>query len=216
MRRHHISIAAVWATVLLCVRGPLAAYAQCEGDFNSDGQVTVDELLTAVDNALLGCTLVPRFVVDSVDIHELNATLPVSGTPIDSGTISFEVQSTWDGSDDSVRSLVRIGPPTQVAGLGILKVGHFMRFLITNDSGVEAGFGIDLSFWKAGQSYQLSLIWFSEGAPSVGLTVLIDGSEVGRASETGNLQVLPGSGLAIAGLDAGATIRNFRLYERRT
>jgi hypothetical protein len=39
------------------------ARAQCLGDFNGDGKVSVDELVTAVDNALNGCQLSgPRFV----------------------------------------------------------------------------------------------------------------------------------------------------------
>ena len=29
--------------------------AQCGGDFNCDGQVTIDEILAVVNNALLGC-----------------------------------------------------------------------------------------------------------------------------------------------------------------
>jgi len=39
------------------------ADAQCKGDFNNDGMVTIDELIVAVDNALSGCAAgQPRFV----------------------------------------------------------------------------------------------------------------------------------------------------------
>src|SRR5215468_1884914 len=39
------------------------ADAQCKGDFNNDGRVTIDELVVAVDNALSGCAAgQPRFV----------------------------------------------------------------------------------------------------------------------------------------------------------
>src|SRR5262249_28738858 len=107
------------------------------------------------------------------------------------------------------------------AGLQVSKDGHFLRVLMINDS-VEAGFGVDLGFWNAGQNYHLSIVWDSDvsqgSAPSAGVTVtlLIDGSEVGRANGMGRLQVLPGASLAIAAPDSGVTIRNFRLYERRS
>ena len=40
-----------------------AVHAQCEGDFNGDNVVTIDEIITAVNNGLHGCDLnEPRFV----------------------------------------------------------------------------------------------------------------------------------------------------------
>src|SRR5579862_7381075 len=44
-------------TLAVCSVTLAAAHAgaQCLGDFNSDGKVTVDEVITAVDNALYGC-----------------------------------------------------------------------------------------------------------------------------------------------------------------
>jgi hypothetical protein len=54
--------ASVVGLVLLCVV-PTIGRAQCLGDFNGDGKVTIDELTTAVDNALSGCQVSgPRFV----------------------------------------------------------------------------------------------------------------------------------------------------------
>ncbi|MFI5395607.1 MAG: DUF1566 domain-containing protein [Candidatus Binatia bacterium] len=60
------AIILVFATVVLAL-WPAGVRAQCcdrcEGDFNGDGKVTVDEILTAVNNALTGCpTPGPRFV----------------------------------------------------------------------------------------------------------------------------------------------------------
>jgi hypothetical protein len=50
----------VLACALACVA--TTARAQCKGDFNADGMVTIDELVTAVENALSGCDTTPRFV----------------------------------------------------------------------------------------------------------------------------------------------------------
>jgi len=41
------------AAVLLCAAG--ATYAQCDGDLDGDLQVTIDEILRAVNSALDGC-----------------------------------------------------------------------------------------------------------------------------------------------------------------
>ena len=51
------------AFLAICV-APAISYSQCLGDFNDDGKVSVDELVTAVDNALHGCEVIPgsRFV----------------------------------------------------------------------------------------------------------------------------------------------------------
>jgi len=32
----------------------------CQGDFNLDGRVTIDEIITSVNNALVGCTATPE------------------------------------------------------------------------------------------------------------------------------------------------------------
>jgi hypothetical protein len=43
------------------------ANAQCLGDFNGDGKVTMNELITAVDNALYGCEASPSRFRDNGD-----------------------------------------------------------------------------------------------------------------------------------------------------
>ena len=52
----------VAAATLALVSRTTPSAAQCLGDFNGDGKVLVDELLTAAKNALNGCQLIgPRF-----------------------------------------------------------------------------------------------------------------------------------------------------------
>jgi hypothetical protein len=53
------------------------ANAQCLGDFNGDGKVTVDELVTAVDNVMNGCQITGARFVDNGDgtVTDLNTSL---------------------------------------------------------------------------------------------------------------------------------------------
>jgi hypothetical protein len=58
--------ASVVGLALLCVV-PAVGRAQCLGDFNGDGKVTIDELVVAVDNALDGCAISGSRFVDNAD-----------------------------------------------------------------------------------------------------------------------------------------------------
>jgi hypothetical protein len=49
-----VTVTTVAVTALLFV--PAALMAQCCGDCNGDGTVTVDEILTSVNHALTGCS----------------------------------------------------------------------------------------------------------------------------------------------------------------
>jgi hypothetical protein len=63
------AIVLVFATVLLAL-WPARIGAQCdpcEGDFNGDDQVTVDEILVSVNNALNGCPLPGSRFIDNGD-----------------------------------------------------------------------------------------------------------------------------------------------------
>lgn len=51
-----VTLALTWGTA---VRTAAQCSPDCQGDFNLDGQVTVDELVTAVNNALVGCLVEP-------------------------------------------------------------------------------------------------------------------------------------------------------------
>lgn len=45
----------LWFALMVSASPSPATQVPCEGDFNGDGKVTVDELVTAVNNALYGC-----------------------------------------------------------------------------------------------------------------------------------------------------------------
>jgi hypothetical protein len=82
----------LWA--LLCI-APLIGRAQCLGDFNDDGKVTIDELVTAVDDSLNGCRAGAHRFVDNGDgtVSDLTTGLvweqktgTPSGSPVDCST----------------------------------------------------------------------------------------------------------------------------------
>lgn len=56
------TVVILMAAMGLCAAGPARAQCSptCKGDFNQDGQVTIDELVTAVNNALGGCESSPE------------------------------------------------------------------------------------------------------------------------------------------------------------
>lgn len=54
------------ASLLVCTV-PTLGQAQCLGDFNGDGKVTVDELVAAVGNALNGCPVFASRFADNSD-----------------------------------------------------------------------------------------------------------------------------------------------------
>ena len=62
MQRKSAVFAMVAAGVLLLMVSPSASQCNpsCQGDLNSDQQVTVDELIVAVNNALRGCQASPE------------------------------------------------------------------------------------------------------------------------------------------------------------
>jgi len=59
------------ATLLL---SPALAGAQCCGDCNDDGEVTINELITAVNNALNGCTVTDACPIDFSDDNTVPGT----------------------------------------------------------------------------------------------------------------------------------------------
>jgi len=60
------------AAVLLLTPG--AAAAQCCGDCDGDGEVTINELITAVNNALNGCSAVMPCPIDFADDNTIPGT----------------------------------------------------------------------------------------------------------------------------------------------
>jgi hypothetical protein len=117
----HVIILA-FATILLALWPARigAQCDQCEGDFNGDGQVTIDELIVAVNNALNSCPAPgPRFVdngdgtvtdtktglqwekKDSKDLEEPPEPIVCPGPPSCTNPHDADNQYTWSAAGSS-------------------------------------------------------------------------------------------------------------------
>jgi hypothetical protein len=93
----------VMSAIVLLALGPVRIGAQCdqcEGDLNGDGQVTVNEIIVAVNNALNNCPIPePRFT-DNVDgtIADTKTGLQWEKKSNDSSIHDQDNVYTWTGS----------------------------------------------------------------------------------------------------------------------
>jgi hypothetical protein len=94
-------IVAVAATLALWPAGIRAQCTQCNGDFNADGEVTIDEIIVAINNALNDCPAPgPRFTDNS------------DGTITDTTTgLQWEKKDSKD-PEEPVEPIVCPGKPT--------------------------------------------------------------------------------------------------------
>jgi len=96
------AILLIFASVFLmfCPTTSVAQSSQCRGDFNGNGQVTVDEILTSVNNALNGCPPPGARFVDNGDgtITDTKTALMWEKKSDDSGIHDQDDTYTWSSS----------------------------------------------------------------------------------------------------------------------
>jgi hypothetical protein len=135
----------------------------------------------------------------------------------DSGTIAFDVQPRWSGTDESNNSLVQIrNEHIWENTLSIVKNFDSLRFIIIDSSGVESNVNIPIGDWTAGEMRSLTATWNHNS-----MALYVDGILVGQNSlpsplnfsDTAPMYIgsdFPGSTYA----GAGGTIRDFVVYGR--
>lgn len=84
------------AIVGLCLLIPEPGVAQCDGDFDRNGQVTIDEIIRAVNTALNGCTE----CANVSGVWDFTSTVPTVGPCAASATPTFEAKLTINQRDD--------------------------------------------------------------------------------------------------------------------
>jgi len=141
--------------------------------------------------------------------------IPDAGSLVgDAGTISFQIQPDWAGSDAVDASLVQLRDPNQWQNrIQITKNGQYLRFLFTDNTGVESGAGVAIANWQPGDNHQITATWGDQVA-----SLYVDGRLVGQGNFDGQFQPQPTTPLHI-GSDfpggqpgAQATMSNFQLY----
>lgn len=145
-------------------------------------------------------------------------TLPAGGH-VDGamGTIAFDVQPHWAGSDETNNSLLQIRDEHQWENnLQIVKNYDSLRFIIIDASGVETNVNIGIDGWQADESHRVTATW-----GDAQMALYVDGQPVGQATLANDLAFadttpihlgsdFPGSQYA----GANARISNVRIYGR--
>ncbi len=72
-----------------------------------------------------------------------------------SGSISFWMQGQWGEGNQDDASLVSLGD----SRLQIIKNVNYLRFELTDDSGLPVGLGAPITDWKAGEWHQVATTW---------------------------------------------------------
>jgi len=142
---------AMMATAIAClIRAPQTGLAQCCGDCNGDGQVTIDELLGAVTNALNACPETQSNILTTAPLSissGTNGVLTCSAVNIGSVPLNVVVANLCDnGSAATPNGCTGLGPGrscnlTEYAGTGSLPLNCWCEFTVTGGSAnsVRAG-----------------------------------------------------------------------------
>ncbi len=76
------------------------------------------------------------------------------------GTITFEIEPRWNGSDPGDNSLVQVRTPDVWANrLQLFRNGQYLRFSITGEGGQEDGVGVPIEAWAAGERHRVTATW---------------------------------------------------------
>jgi Concanavalin A-like lectin/glucanases superfamily len=138
------------------------------------------------------------------------------GASGEAGTISFDVEPDWSGSDRTDNSLVQIRAENQWANrLQLVKNGRYLRFILSDDTGREADISVPIDDWVPGESHGVTASW-GDGRTSL----FLDGRLAGSNTYDGQFDIAPDTPLYV-GSDfrnsdyhgAAATIRGFTLFK---
>ncbi len=133
----------------------------------------------------------------------------------DAGTISFDIEPQWKGSDKTDNSLVTIKDEHGFANrLELVKNGRYLRFIVA-DNEREADISVPIDNWEPGERHSITASW-GEARTSL----YIDGQLAGSNTYSGTFDIAPGTPLYL-GSDyrsssyggANATIRDFTLFK---
>ncbi len=135
----------------------------------------------------------------------------------DAGSISFDIDPQWTGSDQTDNSLVQVRTPNGWDNrMQLVKNGRYLRFILTDNTGRESDISVPIDQWAPGQPHTVTSTW-GEGKT----TLYIDGQQVGQNTYKGSFLIPPNTpmyvgsdlpGGSYAGADA--TIQNFKVYGR--
>lgn len=116
---------------------------------------------------------------DTVEFtDEAQYTLPAAGHVNGAaGSIVFDVEPRWSGSDESNNSLLQIRDPDQWANsLQIVKNLDTLRFILVDAAGVQSEVSVGIADWQSDEPHRLAATW-----GDAAMTLYVDGEPVGQA-----------------------------------
>jgi len=122
----------------------------------------------------------------------------------DAGTISLDFTNNWAGADESNNTLIQIREPNQWNDrFELVKNGKYLRFIITDNSGVERDISYMIDSWAPGERHQVTPTW-GDGE----MRLYVDGNLVGRNSYPGSLEIRPGTPMQL-----GSAFANYKGFD---
>jgi hypothetical protein len=121
--------------------------------------------------------VVDRNSVDFTD--EAQYSLPAEGhVDGEKGTIAFDIEPHWNGTDETNNSLLQIRDEHQWENnLQLVKNYNSLRFIIIDETGVETNINVYIDNWQADQSHRVTATW-----GEAQMALYIDGQQVGMTT----------------------------------
>lgn len=176
------------------------ASAQCCGDCDGNGAVTIEELVGAVSHALDGCAAALHPVISLRGVRLATAAAVLS-EEITEGRVELEIETDWGGDDENDRALFVAGTPgTFTNRVNLIRNGRFLRWIIAETSGREVDANVDTSAWQPGL-HTVTAAW---GGGT--MDIRVDGIRAVQA-EVGAVSIAAGAEVQIGAEFTGTTFR---------
>jgi hypothetical protein len=172
-------------------------------DRDRDMRIRVDELVTAVRNALAGC-LVDREIL-AVDSTSHEMPLPLS---INRGTIRLEVVPAWEPDQNFV--LVDFREPQSLTGIiQLIKRGPELHFIAMYRDGTGIDSSMRIDDWTPSERHEITVTWTYTGN-----AIYVDGELSGEAPMREPLALPLGSLLRVGIPAMDGVLENVRVFGR--
>jgi hypothetical protein len=134
------------------------------------------------------------------------------------GTIAFEVEPHWNGTDPGDNSFVQVrGLGEWQGSMALFRNGSGLRFVVFDEDGQETGVTAPIEDWREGEQHRVVATW--DGDVGV-MSIYVDGKLIEAGSYSGRLQFPPGTPLFVGSNPrhhvpgAAATLQNFKVFGR--
>jgi len=136
----------------------------------------------------------------------------------EAGTIHFEFEPDWDGTESSTRTLFRIDEPGQWENrVRLVKDFNYLRYMFFDNTGLEVNINTPIDNWAAGDPHEVTVNWDQQIGK---ISMYIDGELMAEKPYEGEL-ILDGKSRFDLGskggdgyIGAGGRITNLTAYDR--